>query len=204
MAQLVKAILKCQDNAPDIIFMFNPKELVFERVVQIADNPGSRDSNTGVPKVSFSHTKPYQVTINNILFDTYESGLNVVTIFIDPFRKAVEFAQGKESPPIYKFIWGDQIYLRSCFIERLNYKLTMFLSDGTPVRAVIDSLILKETEHSKPSKSLGYDGMKNQVSDTLSQVRREIDSLDNRKKTRNNRKLPIGINPDRNRINNYF
>lgn len=80
----------------------------------------------------------------------------------------------------------------------------MFLSDGTPVRAVIDSLTLKETEYSKPSRSLGFDGIIDKVSDTLSQIRREIDSLDNRKKYRNNRQLPNEINSAIKRINNNY
>ncbi|MEL7039554.1 MAG: hypothetical protein AAFO04_28675 [Cyanobacteria bacterium J06592_8] len=187
MTQLVKATLKCQDSAPDIIFMFNPGELVFEGVVETSDNPGSRSQDRGIPKVSFSHTKAYKVTINNILFDTYEAGTNVVTTFIEPFRKAVEFAKGKERPPIYMLIWGNQVYLRRCFIEQLNYKLTMFLSDGTPVRAVIDSLTLKEVEDTQPSGSLRVDNKNTQVSDQASTARRETDSLNNRKKTKKSR-----------------
>ena len=190
MTQLVKATLKCQDNAPDIVFMFNPGELVFEGVVETSDNPGSRSQDRGIPKVSFSHTKAYKVTINNILFDTYEAGTNVVTTFIEPFRKAVEFAKGKERPPIYMLIWGNQVYLRRCFLEKLNYKLTMFLSDGTPVRAVIDSLTLKEVEDTQPSGSLRLDDKNDQVSDQVSKARRKADSLDNRKKVKNSRQLP--------------
>ncbi len=204
MTQLVKAILKCQDNAPDIVFMFNPTELVFEGVLETADNPGSRSQDRGIPKVSFSHTKAYKVTINNILFDTYEAGLNVVTTFIEPFRKSIEFAKGKERPPIYSLIWGNQVYLRRCFIERLNYKLTMFLSDGTPVRAMIDSLTLKEIEDDQSSASLRVDIDIDKVSDTVSRIRREVDSLDNRKAIRNIRKLPTAINQNINNINNVF
>ena len=83
------------------------------------------------------------------MFDTYEDEENVLKKYINKFRKAVQFVPGKERPPIYKFTWGEQIYLRRCFIENLTYKLTMFLPDGTPVRAVIDSLTLKEADEDK-------------------------------------------------------
>ena len=52
-----------------------------------------------------------------------------------------------ERTPIYRFIWGKyDKYLPYCVIESLDYKFTLFLPDGTPVRAVIDSLKLKETD----------------------------------------------------------
>lgn len=53
-------------------------------------------------------------------------------------------------PPIYRFVWGDQVYLRNCFIQSLTYKLTMFLPDGTPVRAVVSGLTLTQATHKKP------------------------------------------------------
>jgi Contractile injection system tube protein len=152
---LVKAVLISDDGVPPIEFMFNPTELVFEGVVETSESPGARTQDKGQPKVSFSHTKAYKITINKILFDTYEDGDDVVKKYINSFRKAVEFVSGKERPPIYQFMWGKQVYLRRCFIEKLNYKLTMFLPDGTPVRAIIDSLTLKEADEPKENGPLG-------------------------------------------------
>ena len=170
---LVKATLISDDGVPQIEFMFNPTELVFEGVVETSESPGARTEDKGTPKVSFSHVKAYKVTINKILFDTYEEGGDVVKQYIENFRKSVEFVKGKERPPIYQFMWGKQVYLRRCFIEKLNYKLTMFLPDGTPVRAVIDSLTLKEADEPKENGPLGA---KRQA-----EVDRQTDSLANRK-----------------------
>ena len=170
---LVKAILISDDGVPAIEFMFNPTELVFEGVVETSESPGARTQDKGQPKVSFSHVKAYKVTINKILFDTYEDGADVVKKYIDKFRKAVEFVKGKERPPIYQFMCGKQVYLRRCFIEQLTYKLTMFLPDGTPVRAVIDSLTLKEADEPKENGPLG--------AKPPAQVDRQTDSLSNRR-----------------------
>jgi len=170
---LVKASLISNDGVPPIVFMFNPTELVFEGVVQTSESPGARTQDKGNPKVSFSHVKAYKVTINKILFDTYEDGGDVVKLYIENFRKSVEFVKGKERPPIYQFMWGKQVYLRRCFIEKLNYKLTMFLPDGTPVRAVIDSLTLKEADEPKENGPLG--------AKPPAKVDRKKDSLANRK-----------------------
>ena len=170
---LVKASLMSDDGVPPIEFMFNPTELVFEGVVQTSESPGARTQDKGNPKVSFSHVKAYKVTINQILFDTYEDGGDVVKLYIENFRKSVEFVKGKERPPIYQFMWGKQVYLRRCFIEQLSYKLTMFLPDGTPVRAVIDSLTLKEADEPKENGPLG--------AKPPPKVDRNKDSLVNRK-----------------------
>ena len=156
--QLVKARL-ISDDAPPIEFMFNPSELTFEAVMGTAESSGAKSKTSGKPKVSFSHIKAYKVTISNILFDTFEEQTDVVSKYIEPFKRAVEFVgKGGEAkdqrPPLYTFNWGKRIYLKKCFIENLNYKLTMFLPDGTPVRAKIDSLTLKEVEEEKPNGSM--------------------------------------------------
>ena len=67
--------------------------------------------------------------------------------------------------PTYRFVWGDQVYLRRCMVEKLTYKLTMFLPDGTPVRAIIDSLTLKEADELKPDEALK--AVVNRVKDTM-------------------------------------
>jgi hypothetical protein len=172
---LVKATLISDDGAPPIEFMFNPTELLFEGVVETSESPGARTQDKGQPKVSFSHVKAYKVSINKILFDTYEDGEDVVKQYIDKFKKAVEFVKGKERPPIYQFMWGKQVYLRRCFIEKLSYKLTMFLPDGTPVRAVIDSLTLKEADEPKENGPLG--------AKPPAQVDRQTDSLSSRRES---------------------
>jgi len=131
--------------------MFNPTELTFARDVETSATKGARSEKEGQSKISFSNTNPYKVTINKILFDTYESGEDVVKKHIELFRRAVQFDDNlvkdkKERPPLYIFTWGDNEYLKACFIEKLNYKLTMFLPDGTPVRAIIDNLTLVQAD----------------------------------------------------------
>jgi Contractile injection system tube protein len=130
----------------DIEFMFNPKELSFESEVKSNDNAGSRSMKSGKSKVSFSNIEVCKIGIRNIVFDTYETGENVVDKYIGRFKKAVQFTEQKQRPPVYTFSWGQQVYLKYCFIEKFSYKLTLFLADGTPVRAIIDTLTLKETD----------------------------------------------------------
>ena len=87
---LAKASLIPKDKGlPNLEFMFNPTELTFEKVVETSENKGARSQDKGQPKVGFANTNPYKVTINKILFDTYETGEDVVKQYLDPFRKAV-------------------------------------------------------------------------------------------------------------------
>ncbi|MDY6785143.1 MAG: hypothetical protein SW833_21800 [Cyanobacteriota bacterium] len=172
---LTKATLHPNDaGVPPIEFMFNPTELSFEGILETSENSGARTQQSGRPKVSFSHVKAYTITISNIIFDTYETGEDVVQKYIENFKRALEFVgQGgggdgdTQRPPLYKFIWGKKVYLKSCFIEKLNYKLTLFLPDGTPVRALIDSITLKEADEPKPSNSM-MNPVKDRDRDSLS------------------------------------
>lgn len=43
----------------------------------------------------------------------------------------------RQRPPVYYFMWGEQNYVQ-CMVKSLTCKLTMFLSNGTPVRAIVD------------------------------------------------------------------
>ena len=139
------------EESETIEFMFNPSELSFEYSNTWREEEGAR-TDKGLPKVSFASPNASQITISNILFDTYEQGTDVLE-YINKFKKALDFAEkgsakGKR-PPIFIFIWGQNKYLQ-CFIDRLSYKLTRFLPDGTPVQAQIDQLTLKEVDESLP------------------------------------------------------
>ena len=134
--QLVKAMLTTTDaGAAAINFQFNPTELQFQRSVSLNSDPGSRTSK-GLPKVTFAYPEPVSLSLSNLVFDTFETGTSVLTT-IDPIIKATDFAGQLGRPPVYIFAWGQQQYLK-CFVKSVSYKLTMFLSDGTPVRAIVD------------------------------------------------------------------
>jgi hypothetical protein len=157
--QLEKATLKpaAGENAAEIKFMFNPTEIRFSRSVNIEQSPGSR-SQSGQNRTSFKHPNPYQLTISNIILDTYEAqGDRSVMKPLKPFTDAIAFAKDgrgqAKRPPVYLFTWGTHVYLR-CFIKTCNFRLTMFLPDGTPVRAILD-LTLEQADDSTPQPGQG-------------------------------------------------
>jgi len=199
--RLVKAALipRTGEQASAMYFMFNPTDLSLSRGVNITAMNGAR-TERGLPKVNFGFVEPYKLNLAGILFDTYETGTNVLTTikplldavdfskFQDPFKEQKingytyqerivkvgllengmsKFVQtvgaknvlgvreyGSENiaqqslelrrPPVFYFIWGEKNYM-CCMIKQLDYKLTMFLPNGTPVRAVV-TITLEEVD----------------------------------------------------------
>ncbi|MBW4472538.1 MAG: hypothetical protein KME45_19515 [Stenomitos rutilans HA7619-LM2] len=172
--QFVKAQLVSTDGGGTIEFMFNPSQLAFKQRFTLNANGGSRTED-GMPKTSFGHPEPCSLSISDIMLDTYEEGgSKSVMTYVKEFEKAVTFAKSGDAkgkrPPTYVFTWGKQKYIR-CFVTELSYTLTMFLADGTPVRAKL-SLQLEEVDESVSQPGMG----------ASSSVDREGDSRSSRKK----------------------
>lgn len=151
---LQQAILRSLDTNAELRFQFNPKEISFSSRVTLSKGKGARAELSGFPKVSFGNIDANSVSIKNIYFDTYEEpNVDVVEKYIYKLRDFARFVRAaqdgnggeEERTHILEFVWGDFVYLKSCFIESLDYRLTMFLPSGMPVRAVIDNLTLVET-----------------------------------------------------------
>lgn len=144
-SNLKKAILKNMDGGQDIKLMFNPTDISFTRTISWTKNDGNRGT-TLLPKISFSSVDPYKFTLKQLLFDTYETKESVMK-HIDIIKQGVETIkqQPDSRPPVYKFIWDKEYFL--CVMTSLTYTLNMFLSDGTPVRALVD-ISLQEVDKS--------------------------------------------------------
>ncbi|MEH2067389.1 MAG: hypothetical protein V7K47_04325 [Nostoc sp.] len=159
--QLEKAKLVAYNGeAPDFELMFNPTEISFSRTVEWKSNDGNRGTEL-LPKVNFSGVKPYTFSLKQLLFDTYETKESVMTKYVDKIKKGVETIKGAadKRPPVYILTWGTVYFY--CVITKLTYTLNMFLTDGTPVRAMVD-IDLQEVDKNnlpggKESKSKGKD-----------------------------------------------
>lgn len=128
-----------------IVFQYNPTEILIDTAADLAESKGARHQETGAPKVNFSNFKPDKITLKNIVYDTFEEQEDVIDKYITKYKEAVTFVPGKDQPPVLRFVWGRE-YFRRCFIQDLNYRITMFSNQGVPLRAVIDTLVLVETD----------------------------------------------------------
>lgn len=124
--------------------MFNPIELEFNHELVINESTTER-GQTGYPKMSYGHRKACILKINNILLDGYEQKESIAE-YINNLTQAVYFADSGEAknkrPPIYLFAWGNQRYF-TCFVQRLNYRLTRFLENGVPIQAIVNLTLVK-------------------------------------------------------------
>ncbi|WP_228059922.1 CIS tube protein [Plectonema radiosum] len=147
--QLEKAKLKAYNGeAPDIELMFNPSEISFTRSVNWQKHPGNRGT-TLLPKINFSGVEPYNFTLKQLIFDTYETKESVMT-YINIIKKGVETIENKPDtrPPVYTFVWKDEYFY--CVMVSLTYTLNMFLTDGTPVRAMVDISLQEVDKNNLP------------------------------------------------------
>jgi hypothetical protein len=146
------------ESAEAIELMLNPTQLAFARTVKWQSEQGGRGEKTALPKVNFSGVDPYKLTLNQLVFDTYEERQSVMR-YIQKLKKGVESPDGQNKrPPVYILMWGGKSSF-PCVMTSLSYKLDMFLPDGTPVRALVD-ISLQEVDMENPpgdrnSKSKG-------------------------------------------------
>ncbi len=71
-----------------------------------------------------------------LLFDTYEARKDVRKEYTDKIYKLLDIDATTHVPPICTFAWKD--FQFKCVLERVGGRFTMFLEDGTPVRATLN------------------------------------------------------------------
>lgn len=116
--------------------LFNPNKLVFSKSVGwSSQNASQRD----VPELQFTNAEPRTLTLD-LIFDTYNTG----GAQKDDVRKytskllhlcTVERHGDKHRPPVCRLSWGSVGIFFQGVLERLEQQFTLFMEDGTPVRA---------------------------------------------------------------------
>lgn len=118
--------------------LFNPTQYSVEKSVEYGelslpgmDTPVSQFVNGDAQSLSM-----------DLLVDTYESG-DDLRDHIEQIERLVSVDGERHAPPICKFVWGDLRF--TSVVESLKKEYTLFMPDGTPVRAQL-SLSFKEYE----------------------------------------------------------
>ena len=109
-----------------------------------------------VPTSQFVGGGPTTLKLD-LLFDTYEDQKDVRTAYTDAIIKLTKIhpktedaKTGTGRPPICLFSWGKD-FTFPAVITALSVEYTLFLSDGTPVRARM-SITLQECQDPKPPR----------------------------------------------------
>jgi hypothetical protein len=109
---------------------FNPNNYSLSKANQIAEAaiPG-----LNAPILQYVHGNTRTLDME-LFFDTYEEG-TPVTNDTDKIYKLLLIDPSTHAPPICRVSWGAFIF--QAVLDHVNGKFTLFLSDGTPVRATL-------------------------------------------------------------------
>ena len=145
--ELVKATITNLDTNDSIECMFNPKEYTFTK-----SNNWSQSKTKGknVPKLEFNGGNPTDLKVQ-LFFDTYESGEDVRKKYTNAIWQLAMVNKDKQDPktkksqpPRCEFRWGSMWSFKAVLAD-VTQKFTLFLPDGTPVRATLD-VTFRQTE----------------------------------------------------------
>ena len=126
--------------------MFNPYEYTVSKTNTFAEKPKNR---ADTPQGEFFKAGAQTLKLS-LVFDTYETGKDVSQdtqrlwkLMLTRTRK--ESRQGKKiEPPQVAFHWG--VFRFVAYITSMTQKFTLFLHDGTPVRARVDVTFTQYTD----------------------------------------------------------
>jgi len=154
-------IEKCSLTAmpgPTVVASLNPKQFQVDKTV-----PWSKQvtNQNDAPALEFTHAEPKNLSVE-LLFDTYSEGkMSVKKAYIDKLEKMTEVVEALGHPPRVLFQWGGFQFYGA--VESLSVTYTMFLDDGTPVRATAN-IKMKEAERlSAAGGSAGAEADPNQA-----------------------------------------
>lgn len=146
--QLVKAKLVCYPGSVEglmtgdpweLEFLINPTSIQMTKQVEF----GKDEAAQRTVALKYGQSLPTCLTLGELWFDTYETRKSVREQYIDKLEDLCnynyethyppvvilhygEFTQGSKHKPDYQF-----------FVEKLDVDYSMFLPDGTPVRAKV-------------------------------------------------------------------
>jgi hypothetical protein len=135
---LEKAYLTNLETGDRIDCLFNPTEYSFSKTNQWQVEPVMGDD---VPPPKFLSGAPMTLTMS-LFFDTYEAGTDVrkhtekllKLMQVDPNLRNERNQKGR--PPRCMFSWG-RVWGFKAIITQMSQRFTLFLEDGTPVRATV-------------------------------------------------------------------
>jgi Contractile injection system tube protein/LysM domain len=130
LAQLTKATILNQSTQQQIVVMYNPEQFTLEEgnnFVEVAI-PG-----LPTPPVQYIRGKA-RILSMELFFDTYELAVDVRQ-YSDQVVQLLEQDPQTQAPPVLVFTMG--VFSFSCVLVQVNQRYTMFLRDGTPVRAAL-------------------------------------------------------------------
>lgn len=142
-----KAIIKVEETGEVIKVMFNPSEYTVTAQVNIQDDK---------PFPFFSELTLDDFTVK-LIFDTYEEKTDVRKLTNEIAKLVMPTIEGKKKKknPACLFVWGKFTY--KGLLYKIKQTFTLFLSDGTPVRAQLEVTFKALVTPQEYAKNMGMD-----------------------------------------------
>src|SRR5215475_7427782 len=124
---------QAKGGVTEIEARFNPNKIVLSKSVRLLKQPAKgRD----VPEQQFGHGEPRTFNLD-LLFDTYDNDRlpkDSVTIYTSKLDSLTVVNEEQHRPPLLQLLWGQWLIFEG-IVEKLEHEYTLFMEDGTPVRA---------------------------------------------------------------------
>ena len=130
---LVKAKINNTDTGDDLEVCFNPREYTLSKRA-----PWAEHNIQGLDSPKYEWTSGQAMMLNvELLFDAYEldGAARNARQWTDKLQEMQLVNGDLHRPPILLFLWGKKLNFK-CVLKNTSIRFTMFLDDGTPVRAV--------------------------------------------------------------------
>lgn len=123
------------ETGGEITVLFNPNQITIDKTANWCTAPTDEED---VPESQFTHGDPATLTME-LFCDTYEAKTDVRTYTDQIFSlTTIEKHGGLHRPPLCKLMWGKFNFNNFQWVlTNLNQRFTLFLNDGTPVRATL-------------------------------------------------------------------
>jgi nucleoid-associated protein YgaU len=132
-----------------ITALFNPSQITIQKHVNWREAPAQQRD---VPVSQHTHADPATLTMD-LFFDTYEAGTDVRQYTNQVLSLAtVEHHGNLHRPPVCRLMWGRGADFFQGVLQRLSQKFTMFLEDGTPVRATLSCMFKEWRDNEEEAK----------------------------------------------------
>ena len=121
------------DTRETIQALFNPKEYSISKSTNWTDyNQKGRD----MPESHFTTGQRRELKME-LFFDTYADKKNVKD-YVKKIERLMLIDVEKHRPPLVLVHWGKNALNFQCVLEHMEQRYTMFIEDGTPVRAIVN------------------------------------------------------------------
>lgn len=130
--ELQKAYIRLVNSGSTLLsVMFNPMEYTLDKSNQFQNTP---IIGLSTPLTQFINGNTTVLTMD-LFFDTYETKEDVNT-YTNKMMALLDIDKDLHAPPVCEFVWGTLTFKAT--VEKITRKFTMFLQNGTPVRATLN------------------------------------------------------------------